>query len=99
MGIYNNLEFPTALAYWVTYGCGGEEELCGQERPRHILPRVRVEMPAPPGPYQDHWKGNGRRILAPAVFLSERALSRQHSAFSQGTAVARYWQNPMLAEC
>ena len=66
MGIYNDVEFPTALAYRATYGCGGEEELAGEGARVTLLPRVRVETPAPPGPYEDHWKGNGRRILAPA---------------------------------
>jgi len=48
-------EFPTVAASGAYPGCDGEgESLRGRERPRHTVPRVRMETPAPPVLCEEH---------------------------------------------
>jgi hypothetical protein len=44
---------------------------------KKIFPRVLAETPVPPGPYEDHWKGNDRRGLPACSFsFPKQVVSR-----------------------
>ncbi len=101
MGIYNNLEFPTALAYWVTYGCGGEEEFARKSARATFFRGCEWKCPRLPVLTRTIGKETDAAFLRlPFSFLRElSAVSTQHSARERllpGTGRIQCW---LSAEC
>jgi hypothetical protein len=100
VGTYNDVEFPTALAYRATYGCGGEEEFAGEAPASHFFRGCEWKRSHLPVLTRTIGKETDAALLRLPVFPSKKAAS-QHSAFSQerllpGTGRTQRWPG---AEC
>ena len=76
MGTYNDVEFPTALAYRATYGCGGEEEFAGEAPASHFFRGCEWKRPRLPVLARTIGKETDAAFLRLPVFLSKKAPSR-----------------------